>query len=151
MSRILYLSHPEVKIDPQAPVPDWEISEKGRRRLRAAIKRGWQGRGWRIITSPERKALQTAETFSNAFGLPLHIHPDMHEVDRSATGYVPPAQYEALVRHLFADPETGPQGWESANAARARIRAAFHSVLAEVGGICCLSAMAGWAVFCGAR
>ena len=134
MSRILYLSHPEVKIDPQVPVPEWGISEQGRRRLRAAAKRGWPGRGWRLIVSPETKAQQTAQFFSNAFGLPLHTHPDMGEVDRSATGYVAQARHEALANALFANPDLGPEGWESARAAQARIAKAFQEVMAEVTG-----------------
>jgi len=129
---ILYLSHPEVKIDAQTPVPEWEISGKGRRRLVAACARGWPGRGWRIIASPETKAQQTAELFANRFALPLHTHPDMHEVDRSATGYLPHDQHEAMADALFAYPDTGPMGWESANAASTRIAKAFGEVLAEV-------------------
>jgi hypothetical protein len=27
LQKILYLSHPEVKIDPQIPVPEWELRE----------------------------------------------------------------------------------------------------------------------------
>lgn len=132
MTRILYLSHPEVKIDPQAPVSEWELSCLGRRRLRAAIARGWPGRGWRLIVSPEVKAQQTAEMLSNAFALPLHTHPDMGEVDRSATGYVDPVQHKALAKALFAQPQTSVEGWESADTAQTRITKAFHEVLAEV-------------------
>ncbi len=130
--KILYLSHPEVNIDPQTPVPEWKLSDQGRRRLKAACKRGWPGRGLRIIASPEVKAQQTAELIANAFALPLHTHPDMGEVDRSATGYVPHDRHEALADALFAQPSIGPQGWESAQAATARITKAFQEVLAEV-------------------
>lgn len=130
--KILYLSHPEVKVAPQTPVPEWEILDQGRRRLRAATARGWPGRGWRIIASPEIKAQQTAELIANAFALPLHTHPDMGEVDRSATGYVDHARHEALTDALFAKPDIGPEGWESAEAATARIFKAYQEVLAEV-------------------
>lgn len=130
--KIFYLSHPEVKIELQTAVTEWQISDQGRRRLRAAAARGWPGRGWRIVTSPETKAQQTAELIANAFSLPLHIHPDMGEVDRSATGYLPQAQHDALAKALFAQPETGPQGWESAQAATTRITKAFQEVMAEV-------------------
>lgn len=130
--KLLYLSHPEVKIDPQILVPEWELSDMGRRRLKAACARGWPGRGWRIITSPETKAQQTAEFIANAFSLPLHIHPDMGEVDRSATGYVAHDRHKALADALFDHPETGPEGWESAGAATARITKAFQEVVDEV-------------------
>ncbi|WP_050528674.1 histidine phosphatase family protein [Pseudorhodobacter aquimaris] len=130
--RILYLSHPEVKIDPQVPGPEWELSDQGRRRLRAAIKRGWPGRGWRLIASPEVKAQQTAEILSQAFALPLHTHPEMGGVDRRATGYVPQDRYDLLTCALFDRPAVGPEGWESANVASARIIKCFQEVLSEV-------------------
>jgi broad specificity phosphatase PhoE len=79
------------------------------------------------------KAHQTAEILAQASGLPLHIHPDMGEVDRSATGYVPPQKHEALADALFANPLVGPQGWESAQSATARIVRCFSEVIAEVG------------------
>lgn len=123
MSRILYLSHPEVNIDPQVPALEWEISDQGRRLLRAATKRGWPGRGWRIIASPETKAQQTAQYLSNAFGLPLHTHPEMGEVEQSTTGDPPQGR--------FASPDTRPAGWD---AAQVRITKAFQEVMAEVSG-----------------
>ncbi|SEN40440.1 Broad specificity phosphatase PhoE [Pseudorhodobacter antarcticus] len=134
MTDILYLSHPEVKIDPQTPVSEWDLSDQGRRRLLAAVARGWPGRGWRIIASPEAKAQQTAEVLSNAFNLPLHTHPDMGELDRSTTGYVPHDRHESLANALFANRTNGPEGWESANAAQKRIAKAYGEVLAEVSG-----------------
>jgi broad specificity phosphatase PhoE len=130
--RILYLSHPEVKIDPQVPVPEWEISDMGRSRVLAAVAKGWPGRGWLIVASPEVKAVQTAELLANAFALPLHIHPEMGEVDRASTGYVPHARHEALADALFANLGTGPEGWESAQAASTRIVKCFEEVMAEV-------------------
>lgn len=130
--RILYLSHPEVNIDPQVSAYEWELSEQGRRRLRAATRRGWPGRGWRLIASPEVKAQQTAEILSQAFALPLHTHPEMGAVDRRATGYVPQDQYDKLTSALFARPADGPVGWESADIASSRIMKCFQEVLAEV-------------------
>jgi broad specificity phosphatase PhoE len=134
MTEILYLSHPEVTIDPNTPVPDWDLSGLGRRRLVAAVARGWPGRGWRIITSLETKAQQTAEVFANAFALPLHVHPEMGEVDRSATGYVSHDRHEVLADAFFANPAKGPEGWEAAEAAQARMVKALGEVLAEVSG-----------------
>jgi broad specificity phosphatase PhoE len=56
----------------------------------------------------------------------------MGEVDRSATGYLPHDRHEALADALFAHPDTGPEGWESATDASFRITKAFQEVLAEV-------------------
>jgi broad specificity phosphatase PhoE len=130
--KIIYLSHPDVKIDPQAPVSDWKLSDQGRRRLRAAIARGWPGRGWRIIASPDANAQETAEMIANAFALPLHTHPDMAEVDRSSTSSLAPEQHKTLAKALFQNPDIAPEGWESAQAAQTRIVKSFQEVVAEV-------------------
>lgn len=134
MGRVLYLSHPEVVIDPQGPVPDWGLSDQGRARLSAALARGWPGAGWRIVTSPEVKARQTAAMIAATTNDPVRTHPDMGEVDRSSTGYLPFDQHEALADALFANPAQGPQGWEGASAAQARIVTAFEALLAESPG-----------------
>lgn len=137
--QILYLSHPEVVIDPAVPIPDWRLSSLGRTRLLAALGRGWpgrgnSGRGWHIVTSPEAKARETAELIADATGDPLRVQPDMGEVDRSATGCLPHDRHEALADALFANPEAGPEGWESASAAQRRIVSVFRRVLAETEG-----------------
>jgi len=130
MRRILYLSHPEVAIDPLVPVPLWGLSAIGRARLGAALDRGWPGSGWQIVSSPETKARETAALIAAATGDPVQIHPDMGEVDRSSTGYLPHGQHEALADALFANPAQGPEGWESAGAAQVRIVKAYQSLLA---------------------
>ncbi|MFN4172958.1 MAG: histidine phosphatase family protein, partial [Pseudorhodobacter sp.] len=121
MRRVLYLSHPEVDIDPLVPVPRWGLSAVGRARLGAALARGWPGSGWQIVSSPETKARETAALIAAATGDPVLIHPDMGEVDRSSTGYLPHDRHEALADALFANPLQGPEGWESAGAAQVRI------------------------------
>ncbi|MBL4917338.1 histidine phosphatase family protein [Szabonella alba] len=134
MRRVLYLSHPEVRIDPAIPVPDSSLSGLGRARIGAALNRGWPGPGWTILSSPETKARETAALLAAATGDPVGIHAGMAEVDRSSTGYVPHARHEELADALFADPARGPEGWESAAAAQARIVAAYRASLAETPG-----------------
>ena len=34
MSRVLFVTHPEVNVDPAVPVPDWELTPRGRDRMR---------------------------------------------------------------------------------------------------------------------
>ncbi len=134
MRRVLYLSHPEVQIDPAIPVPDWNLSAIGRARIAAALDRGWPGPGWTLFSSPETKARETAALIAAATGDPVRIDPAMAEIDRSSTGYVPHARHEALADALFANPAQGPEGWESAAKAQARIVAACDAALAGCPG-----------------
>lgn len=126
----VYISHPEVRIDPATPVPDWSLSETGAERARTAAKADWVRRLTRIISSDETKAIETAEIFAAAAGLNVEIHEDMGENDRSATGFLPPSEFEAAADWFFAHPQESFHGWERAIDAQARIvssvRAALH-------------------------
>ncbi|MGO7302215.1 hypothetical protein ACCS72_38835, partial [Rhizobium ruizarguesonis] len=48
----------------------------------------------RIVSSDETKAIETAEILAEASGVPVEFVHAMHENDRSATGFLPPPQFE---------------------------------------------------------
>lgn len=125
--RLTYLTHPEVVVDPAVPVPLWSLSAAGRARLVALLGRGWPARRPALlIHSPERKAAEAAALIGAALQLAPRKDALSGEVDRSATGYVPHDRHEALADALFARPGESAAGWETAQAAQARILAAFR-------------------------
>ena len=67
-----------------------------------------------IYSSGERKAVDTARILSERTGIPFSMVAALHENDRSATGYLPPDQFEAVADRFFAEPETSVLGWERA-------------------------------------
>jgi broad specificity phosphatase PhoE len=69
----------------------------------------------------ERKAIETAVCLAAAWQVPMEVRPKMHENDRSATGHLSPAAFEAAAGSFFAKPEASVSGWETAKAAQARI------------------------------
>lgn len=127
----VYITHPQVEIDPAVPVPDWGLSAVGRARAEACAKRPWVGQLSRIISSGERKAIETAELLAAAAGIPIEIEPSMHENDRSATGFLEPPDFERAADWFFAHPEESYRGWERAVDAQARIVRAVAGVLAS--------------------
>ncbi len=84
----------------------------------------------RVISSPETKAIETASIVADHLGLTVEIRHRTGEIDRSATGFVPPARHEALADALFAHPERSAGGWERAIDAQARIVDALADVVA---------------------
>lgn len=135
MTPFLYLSHPQVRVDPAIPVPDWSLSDVGRRRAEAFARRpGLEAYG-RVISSTEVKALETAAIIGAALGLAVEVRADMHENDRSATGFLPEAEFQAVADIFFARPDESVRGWERAVDAQARIVAAITAALAESDGI----------------
>lgn len=132
MSFCVYLTHPEVAIDPEVPVPDWGLSDLGRSRAELAVRLPWAPVICHVVASGERKAIETAEIFASAFDLPVRTIDALHENDRSSTGFLPPDEFERMADAFFADPQSSVQGWEPAAAAQNRIVEAVQAVLASV-------------------
>lgn len=126
----LYITHPQVRIDPVVAVPDWGLSERGRERAERAASSNWSKEIGRFAASTERKAIETAQILS-AGRLPVETDHAMGENDRSATGFLPPDAFEDAANWFFAHPEESFKGWERAVDAQARIVAAVAGVLAD--------------------
>jgi broad specificity phosphatase PhoE len=132
MPTVFFITHPDVAIDPSIPVPDWQLNERGRGRLRAMTAH-LSARGVRrIFASSERKARDTAQILADGLGLSGYSVVDgLGENDRSATGYLPKQEFEATVDAFFAQPQTNVRGWEPAVDARARIIRAVGQIVAQ--------------------
>lgn len=128
--RVLFITHAEVVIDPAVPVPDWPLSAEGRRRHKAFNRTGPIGGLTAIHCSRERKAIDAAAILSAATGLPVTQVRDLHENDRSATGYLPKAAFEATADAFFAHPTHSIRGWERAVDAQARIVGCVRGIVA---------------------
>jgi broad specificity phosphatase PhoE len=118
---IRYLTHPQVQIDPSSPVTSWGLSPVGRARVQALAGAGWLRGTTQVIASAERKALETAEPIAAALGVGIEIRDAMHENDRSATGFLPPDEFESVANQFFAEPDISIRGWERARDAQIRI------------------------------
>jgi broad specificity phosphatase PhoE len=128
---VRYLTHPEVAIDPNVPVPSWGLNAVGQARARAFAPSAWLSRTTQIISSGERKARETAAPIARALGIEVEVREAMHENDRSATGFLPPAEFEQVADAFFAEPEASIRGWERAMDAQMRIRREVDIVLAR--------------------
>jgi broad specificity phosphatase PhoE len=129
MSRPIYfITHPDVVIDPAISVPQWPLSERGRSRMRRLLSHAWIPKIAAIYCSTEQKAIDGAAILSSAIGIPFHQVAALGENDRSATGYLPKAEFEATVDAFFARPRESIRGWERAVAAQDRIVRALEGI-----------------------
>lgn len=87
-----------------------------------------------VWCSTERKARDGAAILVRHLGLPVVELEGLGENDRSATGYLPRAEFEAVADLFFAYPEQSIRGWERAADAQARIVASVQQVLASCDG-----------------
>lgn len=128
--RALYVTHPQVLVDANVPVPQWGLSPQGHRRALDFAARDVIPAGAAVFASNERKACDLAAILAGDAA--ITIDPAMGENDRSATGYLPSAQFEAMADRFFAEPEISADGWERAVDAQARIVQAVQRALAGV-------------------
>lgn len=133
MSVVLFITHGNVAIDPDVPVPDWGLSDLGRSRHRAFNSRGTIRRITAIYTSAERKARDGAAILAEAIGIAPVIVEALHENDRSATGFLPPTEFEQVADRFFARPDEHVRGWESARDAQRRIKGVVDYIMSSDG------------------
>jgi broad specificity phosphatase PhoE len=131
MSLVRYLTHPQVNIDPAVPVPSWGLSEIGRARTEAVASTRQLSRTTQIVSSGERKAIETAEIIAAKLNVDVEVREAMHENDRSATGFLVPDEFRAVANQFFAQPQISVRGWERAVDAQLRIVREVEHVLAR--------------------
>lgn len=132
--QIFFVTHPEVAVDLAVPVPDWGLSPAGRSRLAHLVALPWVRELSGVVSSTERKAVETAEVLAAVVGVPPATDEALGENDRSATGYLPPAEFEAVADEFFARPHDSVRGWERAVDAQRRVVAAVGRVAAAASG-----------------
>lgn len=134
MGRLIFVTHPEVVIDPATPVPDWPLSDTGRERMEAFAGKLAQSNVDRVWSSAEQKALDGAEILARLLSCPTDADPELGENDRSSTGYVAPPEFWEIVGEFFAHPERSVRGWERAVDAQARVVRAIGRIASQADG-----------------
>lgn len=107
------------------------LSEIGAARAQLAATRDWAGKLGLIVSSAERKAIETAEALATASGAAVEIIEATHENDRSATGFLAPPEFEKAADWFFAHPHESFKGWERAIDAQTRIVSEVEAVLSR--------------------
>ena len=125
----VYITHPQIRIEPDVPVPRWGLSETGIARAQQAAQSDWVRQLSRLLSSDETKALETAAIIAHPGGIDVEMLAQSGENDRSATGFLVPDEFERAADWFFAHPEQSFQGWERAIDAQKRIVTAVTSVL----------------------
>jgi broad specificity phosphatase PhoE len=132
MRRLLYfITHPNVVIDKDVPVPRWPLSAIGRERMVAGLRQPWIRDVSAVYCSTEQKAIDGASVIAQHLDLPFHEIEDLGENDRSATGFLHPSEFERVADEFFACPTESVRGWERAADAQHRIVSAVTAIAAR--------------------
>jgi len=130
VSRAYFLTHPEVEVDPDVLVPQWGLSQDGRRRLDRVAREPWAQTLSAISCNTETKARETAEALAAIRGVHIREDHELGENDRSATGFLRPPEFEATADEFFSNPDVSIRGWETARDAQERILRAVDRAIA---------------------
>lgn len=127
-SAVLFITHAEIEIDPEITVTEWGLSDKGRIRHEAFNDYLSALDIAEIHCSAEQKAIDGAVIAARHLGKQYRVLAALNENDRSATGYLPPEEFEKTADLFFAHPAQSVRGWEKAVDAQQRIVSAVESV-----------------------
>ena len=131
MTTLYFITHPEVVVDPETPIERWNLSTRGIERMRRFAASPIPANVGAIWSSTETKAIEAAGILAGALGLGIRVSKELGENDRSATGFLPPTEFETVADSFFAEPEVSIRGWERAVDAQARVRDAIFQIVAE--------------------
>lgn len=121
MPSVYFISHPEVVIDPNVPVPNWPLSERGLERMQLMLGHPWINNLCAVYSSQEQKAIDGAMVIAKHLALQLAQYEDLGEMDRSSTGYLSQEEFQEVANQFFANPGESVRGWEVASDAQKRI------------------------------
>ena len=131
MASLIFITHPEETIDPLIPVERWRLSDDGVARMRRFVEGPVVAEVTSVWASTEAKAIEAAGILAARFGIGIEVASDLGENNRSATGFLPPTEFEKVADAFFADPEESVRGWDRAIDAQRRIREAVDRIIAK--------------------
>lgn len=133
MSKLIFITHPEVMVDPAIDVRRWRLSAVGLERMRLFADNPVVANVTSIWSSTETKAIDGAEILAARLGIGLRLSHGLCENDRSSTGFLPPDEFEKVADEFFARPTASIRGWERAIDAQRRVEGAVQEILAGHG------------------
>jgi broad specificity phosphatase PhoE len=124
--RIVFIRHGKPKIIEGVPSAQWRLSDEGRSAVAALAEHFRDYDFSAIATSPEPKAVGTAEAIASQLNLPIETDPGLAEHARHSAGYLSRDDLEAGIARLFASTSEPVFGDETADQAFARFAAALE-------------------------
>ncbi len=126
---LILVRHSQTRPDPEIPAAEWRLTATGRARCILLAEKLRSYKPGRFIASVEPKALETAQLAAAALGVPCESAPGLHEHERPERAWLDPADFQATIARLFAEPDQLVFGSETADQASARFTGALTAVL----------------------
>ena len=128
---VVLIRHAMPQIEENVPSALWKLTPEGAAAAARLAARLREFRLSQIATSPEPKAVGTAEAIASRLGLAIEIDEGFAEHSRKSIGFMPREEIEAGIAALFANPARLVFGDETADACFERFEAALARQVAK--------------------
>ena len=130
MRRLILVRHSETVFCTDLPTTAWPLTPRGRRRAERLARRLERYAPSFVASSPEPKAVQTAEIVCSHLQLDHSIEEGLRESDRQGVPIYPAeAEFEAALKRWFDRPTERCMGRETADEAHCRFAAAVNATM----------------------
>lgn len=141
--RLIVVRHAQPVVNPDIPQESWVLTDAGSRAARR-LARNLEEVPEAVVSSPERRAVETAEPITTRFGLVLTVDERLREADRLWID----GDYSALARRWLSGELL--EGWEPLDTVAGRWDMAIRGVTSRSHGTVVIVghglAMTAWAV-----
>lgn len=118
---LILVRHGRPAIDPDAPPTTWPLCPEGREAVTRLAEKLMAYEPAAVISSPEPKALETAEIIAGRLRLKVKTDEGLHEHKRPALAFGTEEAFRARIAQVFADPTKPVAGGESVTQACDRL------------------------------
>lgn len=132
MARVFLIRHVEVELRDGVPPEEWRPTKAGLEAAERLATEPFVRELTLVATSPEPKAVATAEPLAAAAGVPLRVEDDLREVGRSPQRVVTRDEYVALVGRYLSGRTI--EGWEPRETAHARFSTCVDRLARDADG-----------------
>ena len=127
-NEIVFVLHGKTKVDSSKPVSQWELDEEGRFQAKKLAETGLFDYADIIISSDEKKAIETASFFAGRIGKEIVIRHELRELDRDASGFLEKDVFDKTVKKCLENPDKSVKSWETADHALKRFQEGIQRI-----------------------
>ena len=129
MRKLVLVKHSMPEIERDKPASTWRLGDVGRRRAGVLAARLRSFSTDVIWSSPEPKAVETADILAATFGVPVRQSDGLEEHHRDNVPFLPKRDFQSTVEAFFHHPDQLVLGSETAKQACERFTASIEDVI----------------------
>lgn len=132
VKQLVLVKHAQPILDPAKPAREWELGAQGEAQAKLLAQSLRRFLPFRLVASPEPKALRTAEIVSAELSVAMRCVEALRELDRPVLPILDAQEHHRLNAEIFADLSKPVIGRESGSQAVERFSAAVVGEIDQV-------------------